>query len=85
LYSSGLVAGKSSQKKAIEPARNATDAAPMTEKQKATLEVRHNNFTNLNVYFVLSKENRTYIYVYKYTPFVRGDEKTGKPIILQKT
>ena len=36
LNSSGLVAGKSSQKKAIEPARNATDAAPMTEKHKAT-------------------------------------------------
>jgi len=45
LYSSGLVTGKRSQKKHIEPARNATDA----------------------------------------TPFVRGDEKTGKPIILQKT
>jgi hypothetical protein len=30
-------------------------------------------------YFVLSKENRTYIYVYKYTPFVRGDEKQANP------
>jgi hypothetical protein len=44
-----------------------------------------NNFTNLKVLFFFYRKKTGPIYVYKYTPFVRGDEKTGKPIILQKT
>jgi len=49
LYSSGLVAGKRRQKKHIEPAKNATDATPVTENNQAFKEVEH-NITNLNIF-----------------------------------
>lgn len=81
LYSSGLVAGKRRQKKHIEPAKNATDATPVTEKTTKQHKKLNATLQTLTLFHFM-KENRS---IYIYTPFVRGDEKTGKPIILQKT
>ena len=81
LYSSGFVTGKRSQKKHIEPARNATDATPVTEKTTKQHKKLNATLQTLTLFHFM-KENRS---IYIYTPFVRGDEKTGKPIILQKT
>jgi hypothetical protein len=72
LYSSGLVAGKRSQKKDSEPARKATDANPVTHTPGC---VRSCHFITPFFLFLKRKE---------YTPLVRSEEKTGKPITLQK-